>query len=187
MNIYGKKVNLRAIEIEDQEFLRKMINDPEMEKLVVGYSFPVSKDQQLIWYKDNYNDSRNLRLIIESKNNELIGYANLINIDLKNRSASHGLKIFDNNLRNKGYGTDSLMAIMKYAFEELQLNRIESTIIEYNEPSKKLYTKKCGWTVEGIKRQSSFKQNKYHNELIIAILKDDYLSLVNKTGYWNET
>lgn len=34
MNIYGKKVVLRAMERSDCEFVREMFNDPEIEKLV---------------------------------------------------------------------------------------------------------------------------------------------------------
>ena len=48
------------------------------------------------------------------------------------------------------------MTVMKYCFEELNLNRIDGSIIEYNVPSQKLYINKCGWTVEGTKRQSVF-------------------------------
>lgn len=43
MNIKGKIVTLRAMEIEDQEMLRETINDPEIEKMIGGYSFPYQK------------------------------------------------------------------------------------------------------------------------------------------------
>ena len=37
MNIYGKKVVLRAIELSDCALIQDMFNDPEMENLVVGW------------------------------------------------------------------------------------------------------------------------------------------------------
>jgi predicted xylose isomerase-like sugar epimerase len=43
LNIYGKIVKLRALEMDDMEILRNIINDPEIEGLVEGWSFPVSK------------------------------------------------------------------------------------------------------------------------------------------------
>ncbi|MCC5909795.1 MAG: hypothetical protein JJT76_05100 [Clostridiaceae bacterium] len=46
MNLKGKIVTLRAIEEEDLEMLRDIINDPEVERLVVGWSLPISKAQQ---------------------------------------------------------------------------------------------------------------------------------------------
>ena len=59
---------------------------------------------------------------------------------------------------SKRNGTDTVMAIMKYAFEELQLNRLDGTIIEYNEPSRRLYYDKCGWMVEGVRRKAVLNQ-----------------------------
>lgn len=184
MNIKGKIVTLRAMEIEDQELLRGMVNDPEIEKMVGGYSYPVSKEQQLNWFNSNDNDSNNLRLIIETEEDGAIGFANIVNIDWKNRSAFHGIKIANKKFRSRGIGTDTVMSVMKYAFEELQLNRLDGSIIEYNEASRKLYCDKCGWIVEGVKRKSSFKINEYHDELLVGILREEYFELLNRTQYW---
>lgn len=185
MNIRGKIVTLRAIEQEDQEFLREMVNDPEIERMVGGYSFPVSKKQQQTWFDSNSNSNNALRLIIETEKDGVVGLATIVNIDWKNRSAFHGIKIGNSKIRSKGIGTDTVMAVMKYAFEELQLNRLDGTIIEYNEPSRKLYCERCGWTVEGKKRQAVFKLNEYHDELIVGILKDDYERLIEENNYWD--
>ena len=184
MNIKGKIVTLRAMEIEDQELLRGMVNDPEIEKMVGGYSYPVSKEQQLNWFNSKDNDSNNLRLIIETEEDGAIGFANIVNIDWKNRSAFHGIKIANKKFRSRGIGTDTVMSVMKYAFEELQLNRLDGSIIEYNEASRKLYCDKCGWIVEGVKRKSSFKINEYHDELLVGILREEYFELLNRTQYW---
>ena len=87
MILKGEKVILRAIEREDQEFLKEMINDPELEKLVVGWSFPVSLEMQMQWYEKQRNDLQNLKYIIEA-DGQKIGLAILKNIDWKNRTAS---------------------------------------------------------------------------------------------------
>jgi len=93
MNILGKYVILRAIEEEDLELLREMINDPEIERMVGGYSFPISKWQQKKWFELISNKQNDIRLIIETKEDGAIGFANIVNIDWKNRSAFHGIKI----------------------------------------------------------------------------------------------
>ena len=172
MNLKGKKVYLRAVEKEDMDFLREMINDPEMEKNVVGWSFPVSKYEQEKWYEIQSLNKNDIRYIIEINGNR-IGLITITNIDWKNRKACHGIKIFNDEVKKKGYGTDAVMTIMKYAFEELQLNKLYSTILEYNIPSLNLY-KKCGWTIDGVLRESTFKGNHYVNEMAVSILKKDY-------------
>lgn len=186
MNIKGKIVTLRAMEEEDQEMLREMINDPDIEKMVGGYSFPVSREQQLNWFRSNGNTQNNIRLIIETEEDGAIGFANIVNIDWKNRSAFHGIKIANKKFQAMGIGTDTVMAVMKYAFEELQLNRLDGSIIKYNEPSTKLYCDKCRWQVEGVKRKSVFKLNEYHDELIVGILRDEYFELINDNKYWDK-
>lgn len=86
MNIKGKIVTLRAMELEDQELLREMINNPEIEIMVGGYSFPISKNQQVDWFKANSNNQNNIRLIIDTTDNGAVGFVNLVNIDWKNRT-----------------------------------------------------------------------------------------------------
>lgn len=183
MNIKGKIVTLRAIEREDMELLRGMLNDPELEGKVVGWSFPVSKVAQEKWYERTLNDNRNLRFIITTENDGAIGLATLTNIDWKNRTATHGIKLFKKEVRSKGIGTDTVMSIMRYAFDELQLHKLEGSWLPYNIPSKNMYMK-LGWTVEGIKRECIFKNGKYHDLEIVGILKDDYYTILNKTNYW---
>lgn len=177
MNLKGKKVTLRAIEKEDMEFLRNMINDGETEKYVVGWSFPTSKYEQEKWYENQILDKKTIRLMAEVEN-QPIGIASINNIDWKNRKAGHGIKLYNEKVKRKGYGTDIVETIMRYAFEELQLNKLYTTILEYNEPSRKLYTK-CGWKEEGILRESVFKNNQFINEMCFGITKSDYEDFKN--------
>lgn len=172
MNIYGEKVILRAIEPEDLEAIREMTNDPEMEKMIIGWSYPTAKRHQQNWYERMLNDQRNFRFAVEY-DNTFVGIATLVNIDIKNRSAHHGIRLTVNAPKGIGIGTDAVFAIMKYAFEELQLNRLYGSILDYNTASWKLYTK-CGWKSEGLYKQSVFKNNEYHDESPVAILRNEY-------------
>ena len=183
MNINGKVVTLRAIERDDLELMRQMLNDPEIENLVVGWAFPVSKYQQEQWYEKNINDKNNLRFIIETEADGALGIATLTNIDWKNRRATHGIKLARRENRTKGIGTDSVMAIMRYAFDELQLNRLDGSWFEDNIASKKLY-QKCGWKVEGRIRDCIYKNGSYRDLDIVGILKKEYYELIEKNNYW---
>lgn len=186
MNIYGKIVKLRAFEIDDMDEMRNIVNDPEVESLVGGWSFPVSKTQQMLWYDSIIKDKNNLRFAIDTKEDGFIGMADLRDIDWKNRCAFHGIKIGNKDYRGKGYGTDTVMAIMRYAFEELQLNRLDGSIISYNDGSKKLYCDKCGWKIEGIRRKYIFRNNSYFDQYIVGILRDEYYKLIEETHYWDD-
>lgn len=171
MNLIGEKVILRALEMNDMEYLRNLINDPIFESQVVGTSFPVSTVTQNEWYQSQNNSNKNLKLAVEFEG-KIVGLATIENIDWKNRTAFHGLKLGKES-QGKKLGYDVVNTVMKYVFEELQLNRLEGGMLESNERSIKLYLN-CGWKKEGIFREYAFKNGKYLNYIPVAILKRDY-------------
>jgi len=63
--------------------------------------------------------------------------------------------------------------MIKFGFEELNLNRICLSVIESNIKAIKLY-EKVGFMQEGILREAQFKNNKFLNMVIMAILKSEY-------------
>ena len=65
MFIKGEKVLLRAVELEDADLLQQMINDEEVEQMMWGYSFPVSRHQQLKWIENLSNEKSVFRAIID--------------------------------------------------------------------------------------------------------------------------
>ena len=161
-----------------------MFNNPEIEDLVVGWAFPISRFAQEKWLETHYNDQMNFRFIIETIEDGPVGVATLTDIDWKNRRATHGIKISTKERRTKGIGTDAVMAIMRYAFDELGLHRLDGAWFDTNIASKNLYTK-CGWREEGIKREYIYKKGKFRDLIITGILAEEYYSLVSKNRYWD--
>lgn len=184
MDLIGKKVVIRAVEEKDLELLKTMINDPNIEKLVGGKSFPVSTYMQKKWFENIQNDSKNIYLVIDIKHGETIGMVSITDIDWKNRVGYIGIKIGNEINRGKGFGRDAIMTIMRYIFEELNFQRLETCILEYNKGSQKLFLQKCGWMKEGIRRQCFYNSGKYHNVFILGILQDEYFKLVDENRYW---
>lgn len=186
MIIKGKKVTLRAIERSDMPALHLWANDPDICYMIGGWHFPTNENDQMKWFESLNANSLNQRYAITTQEDGLIGTANLVDINWKDRNAQHGILIGDKNLRGKGYAVDTIMAIMRYSFEELGLNRLDTTIIEYNEPSFSVYANKCGWEKEGVQKKWYFRKNKYWDRYVMGITKDSYTDLINKNGYWNE-
>ena len=185
MNIKGKKVTLRAMEKQDCEMVRGMFNDPEIENLVVGWAFPVSSYAQEKWFESHCGDQNNFRFVIETEEDGAIGIATLTGIDWKNRRAEHGIKLAKKENRSRGLGTDTVMALMRYAFDELQLHRLDTTWFPENHASRGMY-KKCGWAEEGVQRSCIFKNGAYRDLIVGGILASDYHALVEKNHYWDE-
>ena len=184
MDIYGNKVRLRAMELSDCAFVREMFNDPQMEQMVVGWAFPLSQYAQEQWFMQHYNDP-DMRFVIETEQGEPIGIATLLEIDWKNKMAQHGIKLAGKQQRGKGYGTDAVMAIMRYAFDELGLHRLNGAWFPDNEASKAMYMK-CGWKEEGVRRDYIYKNGRYRDLVETGILAHEYYALVAQNHYWEQ-
>lgn len=184
MELFGKKVVLRAIEETDCEMLRQMTNDPFLESRIVGWSFPVSKAKQDEWFHHYTNGFDHVRYVIDTSEYGAIGLTGLRDIDWKNREATgYGIRIARRDLHGKGFGTDTYMTLLRYAFEELNINRVNGSVLSDNQASLRMM-QKVGYKIEGTKRQAVYKGGKYHDVILLAALKEDYERVVNVTGYW---
>ncbi|CAN5174178.1 GNAT family protein [soil metagenome] len=185
MSIPGNKVILRAIEEEDLPQLHIWANDEVLWANLGGWRFPSSFDSLRAWFEGLKGDTLNQRFAIEARaDKRLIGTANLVNIDWKNNNAFHGMMLGAEGDRGKGYGCDTVMAIMRYAFDEMHLERLDTDIIEHNEASYALYVGKCGWKEEGRLRRWHFRQGRYWDKFVIGVTRDDYAALAEASQYW---
>lgn len=173
MNIIGEKVCLRAIETEDCEILHALINDPETEYLLGGWSYPVSKHAQGKWFNDLPQDTTTLRLIIDV-GGHAIGTAILSDIDCKNGSAEIHIKIVHDQYGGKGYGSDAVRSLARYGFHELRLHCIYAQVSVHNTISQKMF-ERCGFIKEGVMRQRLFKRGKYIDVAIFSLLCDEII------------
>lgn len=170
MIIKYEDIILRAIEEEDLELLKDMMNDPEIENMVSGYSFPVSTFQQNKWFQNMQNNNNELRLVIDSEKDGAIGAVMLTDIDWKNRNAAFHLKLCNKkNVRGRGYGTKATKAMIKYAFEQLNLHCLTTNNMEYNATIEAL-KEKCGFIKEGTLRERIFKNGRYYNTHVWSII-----------------
>ena len=77
--------------------------------------------------------------VIKDEEGGSLGVATLVDIDWKNRCATYGIKIAKKEDRGRGIGKDTAMAIMRYAFDELQLHRLETTYFPDNRSSQGVF------------------------------------------------
>jgi RimJ/RimL family protein N-acetyltransferase len=176
MNIIGNNIILRAIELADLAQLQGWANDPDIQYLLGGWHFPTNMNDQQNWYNSLSCNSNNQRFMIVNEENIVIGMANLVNINFKDGNAEHGL-LLDQKYRGKGYGYNVVLAIMNYAFNELRLNRLETTIIANNTASMNLFLHKCGWKKEGVLRSWYFRQGGFIDKIYLGILREEFLNL----------
>lgn len=174
MNLKGKKVTLRAIEPTDLEFLRSMMNDEAISDGVIGLSFPVSSAMQEKWYQSILQDHDNYRFIIETEKDGAVGLVTMGDIDWVNRVVhSTGIKVDSKKITESGIALDAMTTMFKFIFYQLNLNRIEGTVLIDNVQANAL-NKLLGYTIEGTLRQAIYRNGKYHDVYFLGMLKEDF-------------
>ena len=171
-----KKVILRPVERHDLAFLRDLANETEVRENVVGWDWPVSLSGQERWFDSGIDTSTTRRFIVENvETSQPIGLTGLWKIDWRNRSAETGLKLGGfPDVRGKGFGVAAIGALMEFAFKDVGLHRLHSTILTSNKASQALFVRKCGWTEEGILRKHVWRKGEFCDLLQIGILENEY-------------
>ena len=119
-----------------------------------------------------YNEGGQKLTFWIKENEILIGSIGLFKIDKVIQKAEVGYWISKEHA-GKSITKNAVKSVLKYAFEELNLNRVEARIATLNEASKYV-VKSIGFQLEGVMRQDSFINEKYHDMEVYGILKKEF-------------
>ncbi|WP_327991879.1 GNAT family protein [Heyndrickxia sporothermodurans] len=81
--------------------------------------------------------------------------------------------------RGKGFGYEAMELALDFAFYELNLNRVQLTVFDYNQSAISLY-KKLGFQQEGSYREFIHRNGKRHDMLLFGLLKREWESRTEK-------
>lgn len=171
-------LKLREVERKDLLQINSWRNNPDLIDLLgAPYRF-INIDVDTKWY-ENYMANRNSTIrcaIVEEGKDNILGLVSLVSIDFMNQSAEFHIMIGDVQNQNKGIGTFAVQAILKHAFQNLNLHRVELTVLETNHRAQHLY-EKCGFKREGIKRKAKYKNGKFVDMYLYSILREEFKCL----------
>jgi RimJ/RimL family protein N-acetyltransferase len=176
--IIGERIRLRRIEKSDLPRCVAWLNDPEVIENLSIYA-PLSMSNEDHWFDEQSNRPLDEQpFVIEIKKDEQwihIGNCGFHKLDGRIRSAEIGIFIGNKNYWDQGYGTETVLLMLKYGFEILNLNRIMLDVYETNRRAIRSY-RKAGFVLEGRKRQGMYKNGEYFDVLIMSVLRGDWLS-----------
>ncbi len=75
----------------------------------------------------------------------------------------------------KGFGTDAMRVLMRFAFAELNLERLTLNVFEYNERAVRSYLK-AGFTVEGRQRERLRRGDRRYDMIFMGVLRKEWLA-----------
>jgi len=154
--------SLRNVKPSDEFYL--MVGDdpnesPFLSDTLFNESFTKLIDKEHHWY------------ILKS--HEIIGITFLHKIEKKDKRARFAIGIYDKENWCKGYGQEITDAILKYAFQYLQLHKVDLRVLEFNRRAIASY-RRSGFIQEGRLRENAFINNEWHDDIVMSILCHEY-------------
>jgi len=180
MKFETERLRIRYLKNSDKKDLIKNINNLEVSKwlLVVAYPYKSKDAKGWISYcqkqdKKKKRDAYDFGIELKEEK-KIIGGIGINKIDNFQGTASVGYWLGKEYWR-KGYGSEALNEILKFAFNKLKLRRIEARVFSGNPSSGKLL-KKFGAKLEGTGRKAvrCKADKKIKDDLIYGLLKEEW-------------
>ena len=177
----GKWVRLSAFDLETYpRELSRWLRDSEYWRLQDSYPPHAVSSRQIKAGMEKDLDKEPLNqvgfAIRTLADDRLIGDIGLGGFRWNYGDAFVGIGIGERKLWGKGYGSDAMQVLLRYAFMELNLHRVTLTVFEYNPRAIRSY-EKCGFRVEGRTRKLLHRAGRRWDEIFMGILREEWLKL----------
>jgi ribosomal-protein-alanine N-acetyltransferase len=172
LRVKGEKVFLRYVTLEDFEEMRELFEASR--KFYKGLiDTPDTPEKFAAYVARNESDANECFVICRNSDERIAGAINLSQIFRKafqNAYLGYSLGAGDT---GKGYMTEAVGLILKFAFRDLKLHRIEANVQPENLPSIAVL-KRCGFTREGFSRKYLKIAGRWRDHERFAIIREDW-------------
>ena len=179
----GKLVRLTAVDSQrlaeafsrwgrDSEYWRLMASDP-------AHLYTVKATKE--WLEKNLDKMPPQDITFEIhtlENDQLIGDTGFNGICWQHGDTFIGIALGERDAWGKGYGTDAMQIMLRYAFTELNLHRVSLDVFEYNPRAMRSY-EKAGFRPEGRIRQFMLREGQRWDLIFMGITRAEWQLLHN--------
>ncbi len=163
---------IRSYEKSDKDTLVKYANNYNVSKnLRDSFPYPYTEKDANRWIGLVFGQTPELNFAIADKN-ELIGAIGImLQPDVYRFSAEIGYWLAEP-FWGKGIATQAVKKMTGFAFSQFKFNRLFAGGFEGNESSLRVL-EKAGYKLEGNYRKAVYKENKFRDQLMYSILKEE--------------
>ncbi|PKO13249.1 MAG: GNAT family N-acetyltransferase [Chloroflexi bacterium HGW-Chloroflexi-10] len=175
----GEKVQLVAVEADRdaRNFVGWRKNSEYLRLMDAGVAKAFSVEKMKKWLEEDELSDENAFFMIRTLEDErLIGEIGLSDFKGNYVNAFVGISIGEPNDWGKGYGSDAMRIILRYAFTILNLHHVSLTVFDYNPRAIRSY-EKVGFQYEGVQRQFLNRDGKRWNMHRMGILQREWFDL----------
>ena len=168
---------LRQITKDDAADIFTYLSD---EKVMQYYGLEPFKSieealEEIEWYQSIFDENSGIRWGITLKGHgKVIGSCGFLNKVPQHYRSEIGFEL-SKDFWGQGIATEALEAVIKYGFEQLDLQRIQALIEPPNISSQKL-VERNGFIKEGLLRNYEFTCGKFDDLFMYSLIKQDFES-----------
>lgn len=168
-----ERLYFRRFNLNDAKELAKQLNHRDMLENLLHLPYPYTIDHARWWilqHDELFDHDRIYEFaIILKETNKLIGSIGLSYIE-KNKHGETGYWIAKD-YWGKGYATEALKGLIKWAFEEKDFHKVIASHFARNKASGKVM-QKAGMTYEGCQKEHILKDGVFHDSILYGIIKE---------------
>lgn len=173
----GRLVRLEAIDPEEAgKLLTGWGRDSEYMRLLDSDPARLTTPKQVQSWLEKNQDQLDMFIIRTLADDRPVGQIELGGYDWVARNAWMAVGIGEREYWGKGYGTDAMRILFRYAFRELNLNRVSLTVFEYNPRAIRSY-EKLGFQPEGRERLWLNREGRRWDLLYMGLLRREWEAL----------
>lgn len=162
----GDRLRLRTVESEDEEFVRRYWNAPDMRRFFAK-SEPMDRDHITTFLETGDREAH----FLPCRDGEPVGFVWVFRIDDVAGRGEIGYWIRPEE-RGRGYGTEAASLGLRYGFDERGLHKVMARVFEGNEPSRRVL-EGLGFEEEGNLRDHYYVNGAYVDAALFGLLADD--------------
>ena len=170
--LVGDRVRLEPLGPHVLEPYLRMLADPEGRELT-GTHAEFTVEQTVAWLRTRSEQhDRADWAAVEPGTGTFLGEAVLNDLDADNESIGFRIALAGPEVYGRGFGTEINRLVVDHALDDLGLHRIELEVFDTNPRAQRVY-EKCGFVVEGRRRDALLWNGVRHDIVTMAILRTD--------------
>jgi RimJ/RimL family protein N-acetyltransferase len=175
--LQGPRVWLTAVTVDDLPTIARWHQDAGFARLFEANPAAPKTVGALEPWLEGYNRSNTgylfgVRLL---DRDELLGFIELDSILWPHRHSWLSIAIGDAANQGQGYGAEALGLALQFAFDELNLHRVQLTVFSYNQRAIALY-EKLGFRREGTFREHIQRDGARYDMYLYGLLRPEWLA-----------
>ena len=171
----GSRVRLTALTQDDLPTVAEWHQNPEFLRLLDALPAYPKTETSLAQRLDDTDKATDAFLFaIRTLDSDTpIGYVELDGILWTHRVGGVSIAIGEAKHRGQGYGDEVMRLMLRFAFDELNLHRVQLTVFSYNERAIALY-EKLGFQREGVHREHLQRDGKRYDMYLYGLLRSEW-------------